>query len=38
VAPTTDLFYRDTPLTSLELIDTTQLNSGLVILNYRVVT
>ena len=31
-----DLLYRDTPLTRLELIDTTQLNSGLVILNYRV--
>jgi dihydrofolate reductase len=31
-----DLLYRDTPLTKLELVDTTQLNSGLVILNYRV--
>jgi dihydrofolate reductase len=31
-----DLLFRDTPLTMLELIDTTQLNSGLVILNYRV--
>ena len=33
-----DLLFRETPLTMLELIDTTQLNSGLVILNYRVLS
>jgi dihydrofolate reductase len=33
-----DLLYHDTPLTMLEVVDTTQLNSGIVILNYRVLS